>query len=228
METTEERREREMDALVRLTAIAGGRRLDPASAENASFLEWLARDARAAQRSGERRATEARAERFARRMRATALAIRLGVASERGTPPVREGRVRSAVGERAVPWPDLGVAAGVGRELWDEPCERWIELPRALARGSRFVALTVRGDSMEPALHAGDVVLVSVGARLRRDSIVVARRPEEGYVVKAVGRLTRRAIELRSLNPEFATFSIPRDDALVVGRVVMRWCAHRD
>jgi phage repressor protein C with HTH and peptisase S24 domain len=68
---------------------------------------------------------------------------------------------------------------------------------------------------------------VSVGAAVRRDSIVVARRPEEGYVVKAVGRLSRRAIELRSLNPEFATFSIPRENALIVGTVVMRWCAHQ-
>jgi hypothetical protein len=42
-----------------------------------------------------------------------------------------------------------------------------------------------------------------------------------------VGRLSRRAIELRSLNPEFATFSIPRESALIVGTVVMRWCAHR-
>jgi phage repressor protein C with HTH and peptisase S24 domain len=56
---------------------------------------------------------------------------------------------------------------------------------------------------------------------------VVARRPEEGYVVKAVGRLSRRAIQLRSLNPEFATFSIPRENALIVGPVVMRWCEHQ-
>jgi len=45
-------------------------------------------------------------------------------------------------------------------------------------------------------------------------------------VVKAVGRLSRRAIELRSLNPEFAAFSILRDDTLIVRTVVMRWCAH--
>jgi hypothetical protein len=30
----------------------------------------------------------------------------------------------------------------------------------------------------------------------------------------------------RSLTPEFAAFSIPREDALIVGTVVMRWCAH--
>jgi len=222
----QERREREMDELVRLAVRAGDHRLDPTVAANAEFLEWLARDARAGQRSGERRATEARAERFARRMQALVLARQLGVTAAATAPVVHEFRAEGAVRDGLVPWPEFGVAAGVGRELWDEPCERWIELPRAVATGHKYVALTVSGSSMEPALHAGDVVLVSVGSAVRRDSIVVARRPEGGYVVKAVGRLSRRAIELRSLNPEFATFSIPRDEALIVGTVVMRWCAH--
>ena len=206
MERTEaserdDRREREMDVLVALAARAGERRLDPDDAVNAAFHEWLARDARAGQRSAERRATEARAERFARRMQAIVVGARLGVVVAHDAPVVHEMRRDGAVRERLVPWPELGVAAGVGRELWDEPCERWVELPGTLAAGSKYVALTVSGSSMEPALHAGDVVLVSVGGGVRRDSIVVARRPEEGYVVKAVGRLTRRAIELRSLNP---------------------------
>jgi len=224
----DERREREMDVLAHLAARAGEQRLDPGDASNAAFHEWLARDARAGQRSAERSATEARAERFARRMQAIVLGRQLGVAMVHEGPVVHEPRngAPTTVRDRLVPWPELGVAAGVGRELWDEPCERWVELPDSLATGSKYVALTVSGSSMEPALHAGDVVLVSVGGRVRRDSMVVARRPEEGYVVKAVGRLTRRAIELRSLNPEFATFSIPRDDALIVGTVVMRWCAH--
>lgn len=222
----DERREREMDLLARLAARAGEPRLDPGDASNAAFHEWLARDARAGQRSAERRATEARAERFARRMQAIVFGAQLGVAMKHEAPVVHDIRSGNTIRDRLVPWPELGVAAGVGRELWDEPCERWVELPDSLATGSKYVALTVSGSSMEPALHAGDVVLVSVGGRVRRDSMVVARRPEEGYVVKAVGRLTRRAIELRSLNPEFATFSIPRDDALIVGTVVMRWCAH--
>lgn len=160
-------------------------------------------------------------------MHALVLAAQHGVTAAREEPVVHDAPDHGGVlRERLVPWPELGVAAGVGRELWDEPCERWIELPQTLAAGHKYVALTVSGNSMEPALHAGDVVLVSVGTSVRRDSMVVARRPEEGYVVKAVGRLSRRAIELRSLNPEFAAFSIPRDDALIVGTVVMRWCSH--
>jgi len=67
-----------MDELARLAVRAGEHRLDPAEA-NVEFHEWLARDARAGQRSGERRATEARAERFARRMQALVLTRHLGV-----------------------------------------------------------------------------------------------------------------------------------------------------
>src|SRR6478672_11998145 len=167
METTEfagdrqERREREMDALARLAVNAGSEHLDLADDANREFHEWLARDARAGQRSGERRASEARAERFARRMQALVLATRLGVIAAREEPVVHGTRASDVVRERLVPWPELGVAAGVGRELWDEPCERWIELPQTLATGQKYVALTVSGSSMEPALHAGDVVLVS-------------------------------------------------------------------
>ena len=83
----EERREREMDALARLAVMTA-----TADGGVGEFHEWLARDARAGQRSGERRATEARAERFARRMQALVLATRLGVAAAREDPVVHIAR----------------------------------------------------------------------------------------------------------------------------------------
>ena len=72
-------------------------------------------------------------------------------------------------------------------------------------------------------MHSGDVVLVRLGPRLVRDSVIVARRPDDGYVVKRIGAVRRTAIELRSLNPEFAPITIPRSESLVVGTVVLRW-----
>src|SRR5690606_38266750 len=133
--------------------------------------------------------------------------------------------LNAAAAAGCAPWLDLGVAAGVGRELWDEPCERWVRLPDDVPRG-RFVALTVAGDSMEPLLHAGDVVLTQVGASPRRDSIVVARRADDGYVVKRVGEIAEQEIELLSLNPEYPPVRVPREAEAVVGTVVMRWCSH--
>jgi len=116
---------------------------------------------------------------------------------------------------------DLRVAAGVGRELWDEVCDAWVELPPGLPRG-RYVALTVSGDSMTPLLHDGDVILVQPRAKVIRDSVIVARRLEDGYVVKHVARVGRTEWELASLNPAYAPFTIARDPALVVGTVIAR------
>jgi phage repressor protein C with HTH and peptisase S24 domain len=120
---------------------------------------------------------------------------------------------------------ELSAAAGEGRELWDAECESWIDLPRDVPPG-RCVALTVSGDSMVPLMHAGDVILVMLGPRIASDSVIVARRPDEGYVVKRVGRIRRETVELLSLNDTYPPIAIPRDARLVVGTVVLRWCTH--
>jgi hypothetical protein len=88
---------------------------------------------------------------------------------------------------RAAPRLDLGAAAGVGRDLWDEPCEQWVRVPDDAPVGS-YVSLRVVGESMDPLLHTGDSVLVQVGSRSARDTVVLARVPDAGYVVKRWGR----------------------------------------
>lgn len=168
----------------------------------------------------------------AREIRARVAAARLPVRcvdhppEERRAPTVGllSQVIDSASAAGSAPLLDLAAAAGAGRELWDAECESWIELPRPpeLPRG-RYVALRISGESMAPLMHSGDVVLVRLGPRLVRDSVIVARRPDDGYVVKRVGAVRRTAIELRSLNPEFAPVIIPRSESLVVGTVVLRW-----
>ena len=79
---------------------------------------------------------------------------------------------------------------------------------------------------MEPLMHPGDVVLVRLGPELVPDSIVVARLPDDGYVVKRVGRVARRKVELLSLNPAFEPINAPRSAHAVLGTVVLRWCDH--
>lgn len=79
---------------------------------------------------------------------------------------------------------------------------------------------------MKPFLHDGDTVLVRLGSELTPGSVVVARRPDEGYVVKRVGQIQRRSVELVSLNPAFEPIRLPRDPRLLLGTVVLRWCTH--
>lgn len=127
-----------------------------------------------------------------------------------------------AVDHRALVVPELAIAAGVGCELWEVECTTVVEIPPDLPRGE-YLALHVVGESMEPLIHSGDMVLVRVGGQAAVGTIVVARDPEHGYVIKEVGRLTSAGMELRSLNPRFPSIRVPREGGAVLGRVVLRW-----
>lgn len=216
-------------ALERLDLGHAARELDETDRK---FLRWRAQEERARLGEEELVELEARTEAWADRALARQLALRYRVALA-GEPPalayaderpvrhvMEEGRRtgRVAAGE-------YSVAAGTGCELWDEPCSATIARPGGLPGGD-YVALRVRGDSMTPLLHDGDLVLVKVGAPPQRDTVVVARRPDDGWVVKRVGRMTPERIELESLNPTHPPVAVPNDRRLVLGTVMMRWCAH--
>jgi hypothetical protein len=226
-----------VDLLVELVGRRAFERMDPADPRNAPFLNWLAREARLSQTAAERRETDRQAAAFAERMMRRVAAAR---AAERHrvrcideapvTCAVRDeagdADVPEAAGERMTPWWDLAVAAGSGRELWNEPPAAFIGLPDDVSDGS-YVALSVAGDSMAPLLHTGDTILVRLGREFLADQVIVARHPEQGYVVKRVGRMTPARVELESLNPDYPTLEIPNDAALVLGTVVLRWCPHQ-
>jgi SOS-response transcriptional repressor LexA len=226
--------EREKDILVQLVGAWAVMEMDFDNPRNFRFLDWLERDLRERQTPAERVEQGLRADAFARRMVARMRARgTLKVTMVTGIPSARpalvEGSVlrvaRAAAEQRCAPLMDLSVAAGIGRELWDEPCEQWIALPDDVPDGS-YVGLTVAGDSMQPLLHEGDVILVQIGSDVYEDTIVVARHPEDGYVVKRVAHVADDEIELTSLNPAFGPLQIPHDAALIVGTVVMTWCNH--
>jgi hypothetical protein len=166
-------------------------------------------------------------------MRAKVEAARLRVRLVSGPPlterPAVAGMVAQVLGDasavRAAPRLDLGVAAGAGRDLWDESCEVWVRVPDDAPPG-QYVSLSVVGESMDPLLHTGDSVLVRVDPHVVRDTVILARLPDGGYVVKRVGKLTRSRLELLSLNPAFPPITVPRDDHTVLGTVILRWCPH--
>jgi phage repressor protein C with HTH and peptisase S24 domain len=225
--------ERQADALMRIAAEDAFNQLDPGDPRNVKFFEWYAREARERQTPARRRATEdlarASAARMVRRWQVEALGVREG----EGTPRVQRAPVAATIAnalelatvEAQAPCVDMAVAAGAGRALWDEECTEWVEVPPDLPPG-KHLALRVSGESMTPFLHDGDTLLVKVGTELKPGSVVVARRPDDGYVVKRVGQVRRRSVELVSLNPEFEPIRLPRDPRLLLGTVVLRWCTH--
>jgi len=238
----------DVDLLMQIVGRAAYERLDPMDPRQQRFFEWLAREARLRQSGAERRETERAAHAFAERIlqrraaeRTAERTRRTGAARSPATgrlrlvnepPPYRYlaadhvpppfGSARD--GAPAPAW-DLSVAAGVGRELWDEPPAGCVAVPNDLGDG-RYVALAVAGDSMEPLMHTGDTILIRLGAELAPDDVVVARHPDRGHVVKRVGRVDAMRIELTSLNPAYEPLEIPNDAALILGTVVLRWCPH--
>lgn len=86
---------------------------------------------------------------------------------------------------------DAGFPVGGG---WDEMSLPEIGDPHAYA-------LEIAGDSMEPVLRDGDVVVVSPAAPIRRGDRVVARTNEGEVMAKQLARRSARRIELKSLNP---------------------------
>lgn len=193
------------------------------------FLTWLGAEAREEVERAHRlsdREFRRRGEEFIARAQARRLAVAreaaLVAVKREETDPVRPRAVR----EGPVPIVELGIAAGLGRELWDEPVSSWVEMPPNMPVGE-YVALRIIGESMAPLMHTGDTVLVRIGTDVRRDTIIVARHPDDGYVCKRVSRIRRECIELSSLERGRSPIVIPRDPSNIVGTVILVWCHHR-
>ena len=224
-----DRQEWERDAVVWLA----GRRIEAESAGPEDLQD--PRQARAMARFAAWRAeahAELDASRFAQRVRRAVTAAGRQVRRVARAPDIiRSGEpgpiaamLVPARAAGAAPLAELGVAAGTGRELFDEPCESWVAVPEDLPP-SRYVALRVVGDSMTPLLHSGDVVLVDLDAEVTAGAIAVARHPEHGSVVKRAVRVAG-AWQLVSLNPAYAPLDLPSGAGGLLGPVVLRWCAH--
>jgi SOS-response transcriptional repressor LexA len=225
--------ERERDLLVHLfgeRSTAMGALSSPVTVR---LLDWYARELRDTLTISDRARLTAGgiafAEAFGRRQSLAAT----GVASINEAPASSRVPAAESIADlvslgtkaRHAPRADLAVAAGEGRELWEEPCSEWIALPDDVPSG-RYLALTAHGKSMEPLLHSGDVFLLRLGSELERGTVVVGRHPDNGYVVKRVGTIGSLHVELTSLNPDFRPVRVPRDPSLVLGTVILRWCTH--
>jgi SOS-response transcriptional repressor LexA len=198
--------------------------------QSESALAWIAQDLRSGAAAADRARDERDADAFARRASARLAERR----AERRLPPQpfrgRPAPVAATVAQSLSLAMDAGcavmlelaAAAGAGRELWDEPCDTWVELPGNLP-AARYVAMRVDGDSMQPVLAPRDVILVQLDATPAVDDLVVARRPDAGFVVKRVASLTARQLELASFNEAYPPVTVRRDPSTVLGTVIARF-----
>lgn len=133
--------------------------------------------------------------------------------------PSRHGslrELREVLEGKLVPFLSQLVSAGPGEELepYDEAAGL-ICLPEGEARGD-LRALRVRGDSMEPTLRPGDIVVCDLGG-WRGDGLYVLRDNESAYVKRV--RRVREGLEVMSDNPAYSSWSCPLEELVVVGRV---------
>lgn len=212
------------------------RKLDSAWFDDTRFIEWIAREARAAIEDEPVTGIASRSDSkmLADSIRGGALAAKCKICRIPGTPayqaPKLPGSVERVTNEAGrigyAPCLDLSVAAGIGRELWDEESSSWVKLPSGIPRGS-YVALKVSGESMLPLLHSGDVMVVRLDSPFLSGDIVVARLDDGGFVVKRVGRIGKDRLELLSINPSYSKIEVQRSVQPVVGTVVLCWCEHQ-
>lgn len=91
----------------------------------------------------------------------------------------------------------------------------WIEVPARLAKERRFV-VRIAGDSMEPFLRIGDLVVFEYHRSPRKDGqIVIANIPEFGsadHGVEAIKRIKQDSEHwiFQSENPAYADFFVPK------------------
>lgn len=90
-----------------------------------------------------------------------------------------------------------------------------------------LVALFVSGDSMEPTLTSGDVVLIDKSRAARADDGVYVLRIGEAVKVKRVQFLAGQKLKIVSDNKAYEpeTIDPKKEDVKIIGQVV--WCGKR-
>lgn len=143
----------------------------------------------------------------------------------RKPPPERERPDRGVV---MIPYaPEVRLAAGTGEVVFEESPEVSIavaaEALASWARPERLTCVRAAGDSMQPTLHDGDLVVVDSGRSDPMDGQLFAVRTDAGLVIKRL-RQDRGRWLLTSDNRTHDPHPVTEDDR-VIGQVA--WCGPR-
>ena len=98
--------------------------------------------------------------------------------------------------------------------------EGWDEMRFPGLGTERVYALEIAGDCMEPAYRAGDQIVVSPDAPVRRGDRVVAKTSNGEVMAKILGQRTQTRIELLSLNPAYPPRAFAPSDVLWIARIL--------
>lgn len=121
------------------------------------------------------------------------------------------------------------IAAGLGREINYQDVESYVAIPvRFAPKGpGSYIGVRVRGDSMEPIIKDGFIVVVDIKnddpARLHGQ--IVAARHEEGSTIKRLARESKAdKLILHSENPAYNDIILTKwKRNPIIGEVVFWW-----
>lgn len=122
---------------------------------------------------------------------------------------VEEGSKRKEVTSTRIPV--LGrVAAGIPIDAIENIID-WEEIPTEMSRHGEYYGLVIRGDSMEPRIYNGDVVIVKKQDTAESGSIVIATVNGDDATCKRYMKY-EHSIALVSLNPKHPPMVFSEDD----------------
>jgi phage repressor protein C with HTH and peptisase S24 domain len=180
------------------------------------------------------RGSQPTADRLALIGRCTGVSVDWLVTGEGEAYPSEQSRI---VGEQLVRLPLYDIAAGAGDGLFSDESaeseiiafqESWLRQKfHTSSQGLHLIY--VRGESMEPTLHTGDIVLLDTKATQVSEGIYVLRI-DSALFVKRLHRLPAGMLRVISDNPTYEPFMInlkqPPDDFAVIGRVLWSMRSH--
>ena len=116
-----------------------------------------------------------------------------------------------------IPLLENAASAGYGTGLEDDDVPaRYVRVPRFLAKYPHLASLPVNGDSMEPTLHDGDLVICD-GGGWDGDGIYVLKTFDTSYVKRV--QLKSDGYKVISDNKIYENFSESVDSLSIVGKV---------
>lgn len=125
-----------------------------------------------------------------------------------------------------VPRLALDASAGPGALVVGEKLFGHFRYARGWLRGqgldpAHLSAIAVAGDSMEPALHDGDEILIDLRPRDWGDGVHVLRLGET-LLVKRLAFRQPGQVHVISENPRYAPYDLPLEEVAIIGRVVWK------
>ncbi len=96
----------------------------------------------------------------------------------------------------------------------------WDEVPFPDVGDPNAYALEISGDSMEPFYRAGDIVIVSPNASVRRGDRVVVKTRTGEVMAKQLVRRTARKVELESFNPAYPPVTLEPREIVWTSRIM--------